>query len=312
MVGGAAAVLSRRRAAALAAVLAALVALGRRAGVLPERRPLAGRRLSSRSSSCRSRFAVSWLVLPARPSRGVAAARGGPRRCSPSCFDLAGLGSLFNVTKLLALTALGFLFVQAFEALSLGRADRGRSSRGSTRSRCGAARRTTSSRSSRASSTRISVAFRLPGRERRRRTSGRPTSSSSRCSSPRPRASGCGSAWTWLGMVGLLALTLDPRAVFDITGLPALPGDRPRVPAAERRPALAALARARPRAPARGEAHAEASRTGSRLASSSRLTLSMCGVCGNMSTGTQRRARSRSPRAAPSGRPASVVGLHET
>ena len=33
-------------------------------------------------------------------------------------FDLAGMGALFNVAKLLALTAIGFLFMQLFEALS--------------------------------------------------------------------------------------------------------------------------------------------------------------------------------------------------
>ena len=33
-------------------------------------------------------------------------------------FDVLGLGALFNVTKLLALTLIGYLFMQVFEALS--------------------------------------------------------------------------------------------------------------------------------------------------------------------------------------------------
>ena len=58
--------------------------------------------------------------------------------------------------------------------------------------------------------------------------------------------------WTWLSMVGLLALTLILTTVFDFDGLPALPAIALRLPAAERRPALAALAGARSRAAQRG------------------------------------------------------------
>ena len=187
VVGAAAAVLSRRRAAGLAAVLAALIAWDAGAGVLPERRPLARRpRRRVHRPPRHLRGAVARASRCAQ-SRGRRPARSGPRRSSPSLLDLAGFGSLFNVTKLLALTAIGFLFVQAFEALSwvvlialiIPWVDALSVWRGPTSY-------VVSEKPSLFD--RISIAFRLPG-ETARRTSARPTSSSSRSSSPPPTAS---------------------------------------------------------------------------------------------------------------------------
>ncbi len=96
----------------------ALVAWDAGAGVLPERRPLAGR---PRRRARRAAGHVRRPVARAARSRPTPARPAGRGWRSSSCavlFDLAGLDSLFNVTKLLALTAIGFLFMQVFEALS--------------------------------------------------------------------------------------------------------------------------------------------------------------------------------------------------
>ena len=100
MVGGAAAVLTPRRAAGLAAVVAALVAWDAGAGHLPD----VGRWpdvLVVTLVLLPLTFAVPWLALPAAASRIVF-----PLAVAlvllAALFDLAGLGSLFNATKLLA------------------------------------------------------------------------------------------------------------------------------------------------------------------------------------------------------------------
>ena len=106
-------------------------------------------------------------------------------------FYLAGIGSLFNVSKLLALTAIGFLFMQVFEALSwvvliafvIPWVDALSVWRGPTSY-------VVSEQPSLFE--RISIAFRSPARTAPP-TSARRTSSSSRCSSPPPTASSCGS-----------------------------------------------------------------------------------------------------------------------
>jgi hypothetical protein len=119
MVGGVAAVLvalGTRRAAGLAAVLAALVAWDAGAGVLPDVGRWTGVLLVA-LVVVPVTFAVPWLVLPVSDMRGlvlIAVALG----VLAVLLDLAGMESLFNVTKLLALTAAGFLFMRLFEALS--------------------------------------------------------------------------------------------------------------------------------------------------------------------------------------------------
>jgi hypothetical protein len=119
MVGGVAAVLGAlgtRRTAGLAAVLAALIAWEAGAGALPDVGRWTGV-LVVALVVVPLTFAVPWLVLPTAGMRGlvlIAVALG----VLAVLLDLAGMGSLFNVTKLLALTAAGFLFLRLFEALS--------------------------------------------------------------------------------------------------------------------------------------------------------------------------------------------------
>lgn len=114
--GGAPAVLSRRRAAALLALLAALVAYGAGAGRLPDV-----------SNAWDVAFvavvllpvttAAIWLVLPLARARGVALV-GLALVGLAAVLDLAGAGSAFNVSKLLALAVLGFAFLELFQELS--------------------------------------------------------------------------------------------------------------------------------------------------------------------------------------------------
>ncbi len=287
MVGAATAVLSRRRAAGLAAVLAALIVWDAWAGVLPNV-GLWPDVLIAAFIVLPVTFAVPWLVLPVAPSRAVAVLAV-ILVALAALFYLVGFGSLFNVTKLLALTAIGFLFVQAFEALSwvvliaviIPWVDALSVWRGPTNY-------VVSEKPSLFE--RISIEFRLPGE-----------TGSANIGPPDILFF----ALFLGGRVPLrpesdLDLAVDGRAAradadhddrVRLRRPPGSAGDRARIPAAERRPALAALAGARSRgARARGEAYASRRRRGSRSTSSSRLTLSMCGVCGNMSTGTHRRS----------------------
>ena len=101
MVGGAASILSTRRAAGLVAVLALLVAWDAGAGVLPD----LGHRPDLYLIALvvlPVTFVVPWLALPAAASRWIphlAAALVG----LSFAFYLAGFGAVFNVSKLLAL-----------------------------------------------------------------------------------------------------------------------------------------------------------------------------------------------------------------
>ena len=219
MVGAAAAVLTRRRAAALAAVLAALVAWDAGAGVLPE----VGHRPDVLVVSLvvlPLTFAVPWLALPVAMTRlvipiAVAAV------LLAVLFDLVGMGSLFNVAKLVALTAIGFLFMQLFEALSwvvlvaivIPWVDAISVWRGPTdyvvSEQPGLFER-------------VSIAFRLPGEEGSANI-GPPDILFFALFLATADRFGLRVRWTWLSMVGLLALTLTLTSVFDISGLPALP-----------------------------------------------------------------------------------------
>ena len=219
MVGTAAAVLTRRRAAALATVLVALVAWDAGAGVLPElgHRPDV---LVVALVMLPLTFAVPWLALPVAMTRrviplAVAAA------LLAVLFDLAAMESLFNVAKLVALTAIGFLFMQLFEALSwvvlvavvIPWVDAISVWRGPTEyvvsEQPGLFER-------------VSIAFRLPGEEGSANI-GPPDILFFALFLATADRFGLRVRWTWLTMVGLLALTLTLTSVFDISGLPALP-----------------------------------------------------------------------------------------
>ena len=219
MVGAATALLSPRRAAALAAVLAALIAWDAGAGVLPNV-GLWPDVLIAAFIVLPVTFAVPWLVLPVAPSRAAAVLALISIALSV-VFYFAGIGSLFNVSKLLALTAIGFLFVQAFEALSwvvliaviIPWVDALSVWRGPTNyvvsEKPGLFER-------------ISIAFRLPG-ENGSANIGPPDILFFALFLAAASRFGLRVGWTWLSMVGLLSLTLILTAVFDISGLPALP-----------------------------------------------------------------------------------------
>ena len=219
MVGSATAVLSRRRTAGLAAVLAALIVWDAWAGVLPNV-GLWPDVLIAAFIVLPVTFAVPWLVLPYAPSRAVAVFAVIFVALSV-LFYVAGIGSLFNVSKLLALTAIGFLFVQAFEALSwvvliaviIPWVDALSVWRGPTSY-------VVSEQPSLFE--RISIAFRLPG-ENGSANIGPPDILFFALFLAAAARFELRVTWTWLSMVGLLALTLIMTTVSDINGLPALP-----------------------------------------------------------------------------------------
>jgi hypothetical protein len=219
VVGGAAAVLTARRAGALAVVVAALVAWDAGAGLLPELGNQADV-LVIALFVLPVTFAVPWLALPVAESRWL------PHTAVvlvvlSFLLYLAGFGALFNVTKLLALTAVGFWFMTVFEALSwvvlisliIPWVDVFSVWRGPTEY-------IVSEQPS--FFDRVSISFRLPGED-----------GSANIGPPdilffalflaatdrfdlRVRV-------TWISMVGLLSLTLIATDAFDLTGLPALP-----------------------------------------------------------------------------------------
>ena len=217
--GGAAAVLSARRTAALAAVVAALVAWDAGAGALPN----VGRWpdvLVVALVLLPLTFSVPWIVLPTASARGIlpiALALG----VLAVLLDLAGLGSLFNVVKLLALTAVGFWFMRLFEALSwvvliaaiIPWVDALSVWRGPTGYVVSEQPNLFD---------RVSIAFRLPGEEGSANI-GPPDILFFALFLAAADRFGLRVRWTWLSMVGLLALTLIVTTVFEIDGLPALP-----------------------------------------------------------------------------------------
>ena len=219
MVGGAASVLSGRRAAALAAVVAVLVAWDAGAGVLPDlgHRPDV---LVIALIVLPVTFAVPWLALPAAASRWIPHAAAALVALS-FLFSLAGFGALFNVSKLLALTAIGFWFMSVFEALSwvvlialiIPWVDVLSVWRGPTEY-------IVSEQPSLFD--RVSIAFRLPGEEYTANIGPPDILFFSLFLSAAARFE-LRLHLTWISMVGLLSLTLISTDVFDLTGLPALP-----------------------------------------------------------------------------------------
>jgi len=219
VVGGAAAVLERRRVVLLGVLLGLLAAWDAGAGVLPD----AGEWLDVAVVACLllpATFLVVWLALPLATSRRLAPAAVVLGALAVVLY-LAGLGALFNVTKLLALTLIGFWFLQLFEALSwvvlvavvIPWVDAISVWRGPTEYVVN---------EQPGLFDRVSYAFRLPGEE-----------GSANIGPPdilffalflaaaarfRLRV-----GWTWVAMVGMLALTIILTVAFDLNGLPALP-----------------------------------------------------------------------------------------
>ena len=217
--GAAAPVLSARRAAALAAVVALLVAWDAGAGVLPDLGHWPDV-LVIALLVLPVVFTVPWLALPAAASRWVPHAAAALLGLS-FLFYLAGFGALFNVSKLLALTAIGFWFMSVFEALSwvvlialiIPWVDVLSVWRGPTEY-------IVSEQPSLFD--RISIAFRLPGEEYSANIGPPDILFFSLFLSAAARFE-LRVHLTWISMVGLLSLTLISTDVFDLTGLPALP-----------------------------------------------------------------------------------------
>lgn len=219
MVGRAPAVLSPRRSAALAAVVAALVIWDAGAGVLPDV-GLWPDVLVVALLLLPLTFAVPWIALPATSTRGLV-----PIAVALALLalllDLAGFGSLFNVAKLLALTAVGFWFMQLFEALSwvvlvaviIPWVDALSVWRGPTDY-------VVSQQPSLFD--RVSIAFRLPGEEGSANI-GPPDILFFALFLATASRFALRVRWTWLTMVVLLGLTLILTTAFEVDGLPALP-----------------------------------------------------------------------------------------
>ena len=220
MVGRAPAVLTGGRRAALAGLLAALVAWDALASALPDVSEGVDVALLA-AILIPAAFAVPWLLLPVADARslllfglGVAAA------CV--VLDVASLGAAFNVAKLLALTLLGFWFLRLFEELSwvvlvaapIPWADIFSVYRGPTRQvveeRPGVFER-------------IAVEFSLPGEHDAARI-GPPDVFFFALFLAAAARFGLRAGATWLGMTLGLSSTLLATYVFDVDGLPALPG----------------------------------------------------------------------------------------
>jgi len=219
VVGAAAAVLSSRRAAALTAVLVALVAWDAGAGALPGLPHWPGVLVISLLVMPLT-LTVPWLLLPLSSTR-AALPLAACFAALAALLDLAGLGALFNVTKLLALTMVGYVFMQVFEALSwvvlvaliIPWVDALSVWRGPTRY-------VVSQQPSLFD--RISIAFRLPGNEGSANV-GPPDILFFALFLAAAERFGLRVGWTWLSMVALLTLTLILTTAFDVSGLPALP-----------------------------------------------------------------------------------------
>jgi hypothetical protein len=220
VVGRAAAVLSGRQGAALAAAIAALAAwdaLAEELPALPDRVDLALIAIVLIPAA----FVPAWLLLPVRDA---------PRLLLAALvlvalavvLDLAGLGAAFNVTKIVALTFLGFWFLRLFEALSwvvlvaaaIPWADIISVYRGPTREvveeRPGVFER-------------IAVEFSIPGESDAARI-GPPDVFFFAFFLAAAARFGLRPAATWLGMLCGLGVTLLATDVLDVNGLPALPG----------------------------------------------------------------------------------------
>ncbi len=219
MVGGATSLLDRRRAVALGAVVAALVAWDAAAGVLPDAAEWVDVGFVA-LVLVPVTFVIPWLALPLAHVRGVlaiAAAVG----VLAVLLSLAGMGAPFNLAKLIALTLAGFWFLELFEALSwvvlvaavIPWVDALSVWRGPTEY-------VVSEQPS--VFDRVSYAFRVPGEEGSANI-GPPDILFLALFLAAADRFKLRVGWTWIGMVGLLSLTLILTSVFDLAGLPALP-----------------------------------------------------------------------------------------
>ena len=166
-------------------------------------------------------FSVAWLLLPFADARGLLpCGLGLVGLCV--LLDLAGLGAAFNVAKLVALVLLGLWFLRLFDELSwvvlvaalIPWADIYSVYRGPTREvveqRPGVFER-------------VAVEFSLPGTHDAARI-GPPDVFFFALFLAASARFGLRVGATWVGMTVCLSLTLVATYVFDVAGLPALPG----------------------------------------------------------------------------------------
>jgi hypothetical protein len=220
VVGGAASLLSRDRAAALVALLAGLVLYAAGAGVLPDWSNGWDTAFLA-ALLVPSTLAVVWLLLPVEESprtiyAGIALA------AVSAVLWAAGIDSLFNVTKLCALTMLGFAFLRLFQpplgwlvlvAALIPWVDAYSVWRGPTH---------VVVNEHPGLFDRVSVGFRFPG-EHATANLGPPDVFFFAVFLAAARHFRLRTGWTFLGMSGCLVLTLVLTSVLDLSGLPALP-----------------------------------------------------------------------------------------
>jgi hypothetical protein len=221
VVGGAAAVLavSRGRVAALAGLLVAIGVYTAFGGTLPEL-STDGDVLVIAALVIPAVFGFVWLALPWRESPGlapVALALG----VLAFLLWLADFDTLFDLTKLAALTALGFWFLTVFEALSwvvliafvIPWVDAFSVARGPTeyvvREQPGFFEE-------------IAFGFRVPGEDAFAHL-GPPDVVFFALFLAAAARFGLRVGWTWVAMTALLGLTLVLTVWLDVAGLPALP-----------------------------------------------------------------------------------------
>lgn len=217
--GGAAALLSPRRAAALGLLLAALVAYDAGAGALPDLGywgDVAWLALVVLPAT----FAVPLLALPLHRARALPLLAAGLGVLAV-LLHLAGAGSLFNVAKLLAYTLVGMWFVQPFHVLGwivlvaalVPWVDAISVWRGPTDYIVS---------EEPGLFDRIAVGFRFPGEEGSANI-GPPDFLFFALFLTAADMWGLRVVWTWVGMTAALSLTLVLTAWLDVSGLPALP-----------------------------------------------------------------------------------------
>jgi len=213
------ALLSTPRAVALVGLLAALAAWDAFAGQLPG---IADRWDVALVAAVvfPATFLVAWLLLPLADARWLLAAALGTGALA-ALLDLAGLGSLFNVAKMVTFVLFGFWFVQMLEELVwivliaalIPWLDIASVYRGPTKvvveEQPGLFER-------------IAVSFAVPGEDGAARL-GPPDVIFFALFLAAAARYGLRVRATWFGMVGALSATLLLTYALDLNGLPALP-----------------------------------------------------------------------------------------
>ena len=219
MVGGAPSLLSRRRAAALGAVLAAVVLYDAGAGRLP-----------AMSEAWDVAFVavvlipmtvtILWLALPLASARGLLPV-GLAVGVLAVVLEVAGIGSAFNVAKVVAFALLGFVFLEFFQELSwivlvaaiIPWVDAVSVWRGPTK---------VVVTQHPGLFDRVSIAFRIPG-EGGSANLGPPDILFFALFLATAQRFGLRVGWTWIATTVFLGATLGLTSAFDLAGLPALP-----------------------------------------------------------------------------------------